>query len=973
MKIRTKLGIIPIIFTIILIVALFITQKISHRTIRSQVGNHLLTTAQSRAYNIETLLNDYKEIVQILAVGIPFTNVLDPTIDYEERMTECDLRIKRSIEINPHISRIKILDKNGIVICSSHNDVGFDQSTENIFLKGKENVYFGKIHRSEYTKNLVLSISAPIFVRDKLSGIVIINFDVEKKFYEIVTDKTGLGKTGEIYLINKEGYIITPSRFMDNIILHTKINTEQVNSFISEHIEKDIISEMLEKPTTYVDFRGEKVLGTLYYISELQWGLIAEIDVEEANKPISKMTFLLIAIFSFFIIITVIFAVIIFRSITLPIKNLHKGTEVIINGNFDHKFDNETEDEIGQLSRAFDIMTDKLTESQKELKEYTKQLDIKVKDRTAELEKQFEKSEKQRIATLSVLADLNKTTVNLKAEITERKRNEQIQNIIHNISNAVAISDNPEEFVVMVKNELGTIIDTSNFFVALYDEPTDSISLLYHNDKKDKIKTFPAGNTLTKYVIKTKKSLLATKEVKDKLEKSGEVELLGADSKIWLGVPLFAKGKVSGVIVVQSYEDEKAYNKSDMRTLEIISHQISISLERKKAEEDLKIALEKAQQSDRLKTAFLHNMSHEIRTPLNGITGFIGLLQDSEIEDDEKQDYFDIINKSSNRLITTVTDIIDISRIEAGEVKVSKTEVSVNKILEEQYEFFYQEAKSKGLELNYKTSLTDNESRIITDKHKLEGILTNLIKNAIKFTEAGSITFGYTTKNLEGKEIFEFYVKDTGIGIPEDRLDAIFNRFEQADLEDTRAFEGSGLGLAISKSYVEMLGGEIGVSSKKGSGSTFTFSIPFAKQIKKKSGTVASGNKVQQSSLGNLSVIVAEDDGASKILFEKIFKNKFHKIIYTKTGGETIEVLKKHPETDIILMDIKMPGMSGYTATREIRKFNKDVVIIAQTAYGLAGDKEKALEAGCDDYISKPIKNEILFEKIRDCLDKKSI
>ena len=265
MKIRTKLGIIPIIFTIILIVALFITQKISHRTIRSQVGNHLLTTAQSRAHNLETLLNDYKEIVQILAVGIPFTNVLDPTIDYEERMAECDLRIKRSIEINPHISRIRILDKNGIVICSSHNDVGFDQSTENIFLKGKENVYFGKIHRSEYTKNLVLCISAPIFVRDKLSGIVIINFDVDKKFYEIVTDKTGLGKTGEIYLINKEGYIITPSRFMDNIILHTKINTEQVNSFISEHIEKDIISEMLEKPTTYVDFRGEKVLGTHYY------------------------------------------------------------------------------------------------------------------------------------------------------------------------------------------------------------------------------------------------------------------------------------------------------------------------------------------------------------------------------------------------------------------------------------------------------------------------------------------------------------------------------------------------------------------------------------------------------------------------------------------------------------------------------------------------------------------------------------
>ena len=395
--------------------------------------------------------------------------------------------------------------------------------------------------------------------------------------------------------------------------------------------------------------------------------------------------------------------------------------------------------------------------------------------------------------------------------------------------------------------------------------------------------------------------------------------------------------------------------------------------ELKRLTTDLILAKEKAEESDRLKTAFLNNMSHEIRTPLNGITGFISLLQDSEIDDEEKQEYFDIIKKSSDRLIATVTDIINISRIEAGEVKVSKAEVSINEILDEQYKFFYHEAQSKGLELIYKPTVSDNESRIVTDKYKLEGIMTNLIKNAIKFTDSGNIKFGYTIKTRGEKDIVEFYVKDTGIGIPENRIDAIFNHFEQADITDTRAFQGLGLGLAIAKSYVEMLGGKIGVKSKEGEGSTFTFTIPYTKPLEEKNDAKENLKKEPQIDLSHLSVIIAEDDETSRMFLEIILKKQFKHITFTTTGKETIEKLRKNPDTDIILMDIKMPDMSGYDATREIRKFNQDVIIIAQTAHGLSGDREKALEAGCNDHISKPIKKEILFEKIRACLDKKGI
>ncbi|MCF8328556.1 MAG: response regulator [Bacteroidales bacterium] len=465
--------------------------------------------------------------------------------------------------------------------------------------------------------------------------------------------------------------------------------------------------------------------------------------------------------------------------------------------------------------------------------------------------------------------------------------------------------------------------------------------------------------------LKTKSSIYKNSDLK---LPGGHVQLENA-----LAVPVIYKRKLLGQIVIG--DNREGFDDSHKEKLEEICNYISPLLDshlmKKVYESELISAKEKAEENNRLKTAFLNNMSHEIRTPLNGITGFIGLLQNSGIGPEEKQEYLDIINKSSDRLIATVTDIIDISKIEAGEVKVTKKEVSVNEILEEHYNYFYHEAKSKGLELIYKPNLSDKEALVITDKSKLEGILTNLIKNAIKYTEQGKITFACSRKKVKDNEVLEFYVKDTGIGIPANRIESIFNRFEQADIEDKRALEGSGLGLAIVKSYVEMLGGRIRVISEEGKGSTFTFSIPYTRQLVKESDVKEKTSKEPQVSLSNLSVIIAEDDETSIMLFETIFKSTFSKITYTKTGQDTIDKCRENPETDLILMDVKMPDMNGYEATREIRKFNSDVVIIAQTAYALKGDRQKAIDSGCNDYITKPMKKKVLIDKIRICLKNK--
>ncbi|RXP53646.1 PAS domain S-box protein [Lutibacter sp. HS1-25] len=389
----------------------------------------------------------------------------------------------------------------------------------------------------------------------------------------------------------------------------------------------------------------------------------------------------------------------------------------------------------------------------------------------------------------------------------------------------------------------------------------------------------------------------------------------------------------------------------------------------KHTEAKLKIALEKALESDRLKSAFLANMSHEIRTPMNGILGFINLLNEPNLSNSQIEKYTTIINKSGDRLLKTINDIIDISKIEAGEIVVSSTETCINTEFEELYSFFLPEANQKGVSLFLDPPKSKEPLKIITDSHKLHGILINLIKNAIKFTDEGSVTFGF---NLRENAI-EFYVKDTGIGIPKDRINAIFNRFEQADIDDKRVFEGSGLGLAISKAYIEMLGGKIYVESEEGKGSTFKFTIPYLKDEKNEIKETFETIENENISTKNLNLLIVEDDEISAVFLETILKNDFRKIFFAENGIEAIELCKNIPDIDLVLMDINMPKMNGYNATKEIRKFNKDIVIIAQTAYVMSGDEQKAIEAGCNDYISKPINRKKLINLLKKTKNKYSL
>ncbi len=382
--------------------------------------------------------------------------------------------------------------------------------------------------------------------------------------------------------------------------------------------------------------------------------------------------------------------------------------------------------------------------------------------------------------------------------------------------------------------------------------------------------------------------------------------------------------------------------------------------ERKHSELELRKAKEKAEESDNLKSAFLANMSHEIRTPMNGILGFAGLLKEPGLNGATQQKYIKIIEKSGTRMLNIINDIVDISKIESGLMSIRMSASNINEQIEHIYSFFKSEVELKGITLRYKNALPAKESVIYTDKEKVFSILTNLVKNAIKYTSTGGIEFGYTLKG----DFLEFYVKDTGIGIPPDRQEAIFERFVQADIEDKMARQGAGLGLSISKAFVEMLGGKIWVESKTIAGSTFYFTLPHkSKPVEKEPGTGDILSNLQKP-LRNLKILIVEDDTVSEKLLSIIVEKFSKKTLIAKTGSEAIEICRTNPDIDLVLMDILISGMDGREATRQIRRFNKDVIIIAQSAYSLVGDKEKALQAGCNDFMSKPIEIQILMDLI---------
>lgn len=379
---------------------------------------------------------------------------------------------------------------------------------------------------------------------------------------------------------------------------------------------------------------------------------------------------------------------------------------------------------------------------------------------------------------------------------------------------------------------------------------------------------------------------------------------------------------------------------------------------------DLEIAKSKAEESDNLKTAFLQNMSHEIRTPLNGILGFSKLLNEQDISKEEITEYTDIINQSGNRLLEIVNNVLDIAKIETGQIVVNNTSFPVISVIKDLYNFFATMAKAKNLQLNIVVSQELENLIVFTDISKISQILSNLINNAIKFTQEGNIDFGYEIKD----NLIQFFVKDTGIGISKEHQLKIFERFAQVDLSITRGFEGAGLGLAICKGLVEILDGKIWVDSDLDKGSSFFFTIPLKQYLTKIKNFINETDFTFD--FHSLKVLIVEDEITSFKYLMKILQNDKITVLHAVNGLEAIELVKNTPDIDLILMDIRMPVLDGFEATKQIKILKPDIPVIAQTAYAFSSEKERILKAGFNDYITKPIEYDKLLSIINKELSK---
>lgn len=384
---------------------------------------------------------------------------------------------------------------------------------------------------------------------------------------------------------------------------------------------------------------------------------------------------------------------------------------------------------------------------------------------------------------------------------------------------------------------------------------------------------------------------------------------------------------------------------------------VDISQE-KTMELELIAAKEKAEENDNLKTAFLNNLSHEVRTPLNAIVGFSEFLADETITADKRAIYSKTILKSSNQLLNLMENIINMAIIESGQVKFNKTQVSINRLLNDVYNQISVTTPKKDITLRVNSMISKVNDEVVIDQTKVVQILFNLLGNAFKFTEKGLVQFGC---KIEGSQLV-FHVEDTGVGFPEEQRDILFKKFRQGKNSLTGLYDGMGLGLSISKSYIDLMGGSIKLDSTPKQGTRIEFAVPYDPVITIQSEATEASERTLKS---NTTILVADDVEINHLIIVEMLADQDLKIYYAKNGLEAIEMAKMHPEINLILMDVKMPVMDGYKATIEIKRLRPNLPIIAQTAYALAGDKEKALSAGCDDYLSKPIKKENLIRMLR--------
>ncbi len=907
MKISKKISYLFLVTSTIFIIAVttffYITAK---SVLKERILNHLITTVESRAQTIELTLQHYQEDALVLTVGNAAKNAVDITKDYAQGVEQVNKRIKSTLQISPDISEIRVLGKNGIVIASSHKDTGVDKSAQVIFLKGKNGVHIQDMHISELTGDIVVGVAAPIFVNDEFAGVLAINFD-EKKLFKITTNRFGLGETGEIYLINKDGYMITPSRFAEGTFLKQKVDTENTRRAF-EDIEEFGQEAHLHEAFVYRNYQGKKVLGIHAHIPQMQWTVLAEIDASEAFAPLRRLRWIFIAIICLVPVAAGFVGRVISGIITEPIHKLHKGTEIIAEGNLDYKVGTNAQDEIGQLSRAFDEMTESLKksttsinklnneiDSRKQAQEKTQhltmvlraisnvnQLIVQEKNPDTLIRKACEELVKFRGYKYAWIVIMNKSGKFIRAaqadaggnflQFTEDIKKGKMPQCVHRgLKEHFFIIEKPEDVCEdcglfnIHRNKRAMVCSLEHqgefygvFSVAvsaetelditerdLFKEVASDLALALHHMEIE-AENKQAAEVIKRSVEEWKETFNSISDLVFIQNKDFEImkcnkafmdvlglkekdiigkkcyELLHKSDKPWENCPL-KQTKKDHKPHTEEVDDPKIGVPLLITTSPIFDNNGEYigSVHIAKDISNIREAQKKMIEAIEIKSQFISMVSHELRTPLTAIKEGIGIVYDEitgELNEEQK-DFLDTAKRNVERLSRLINTVLDFQKLQAGKMVFEMEENDINSIVDEASKEMKPLFEKKKLKLEF--SLDKSLPKAVFDRDKITQVLTNLMNNALKFTERGSISI---TTQKEDKAI-KVSVADMGSGIKEEDMKNLFHRFEQVSKGSERKTGGTGLGLAISKEIINAHKGRIWVESEFGKGATFSFTI----------------------------------------------------------------------------------------------------------------------------------------------------
>ena len=856
MKIARKISLSFLLTSLIIVgITAPVLYKLFGDSLKHSIYEHLKTTVQSRKHHVETLLRAYTHSVKEIASSHSFINLFDESKDSEKRIVLAAKKIDNTLKVHKDFFSILIFDKNGKVMLSNFpKDIGLDKKESECYFRARKDTFFKDTYIFEPYDVVGISISSPITINGLLVGVVCSKISVMDKMHGVLTNDTGLGETGEVYLINQDGYAISPFRFAEDAFKKIKIDSEIMYGYLDD-IKKYGEKEHQHYPEIYRDYRGVKVLGVHDHIHSTNWGIIAEIDEKEVLEPLEVMKKILIVMSFLIVFVAWMIGVIMARRITAPIRKLQSGVAIIGRGNLDHKIPSISKDEIGQLSKEFNIMTGNLKKTTTSVTNLNKEVTARKK-----VEKVLAESRAQLKGILDGSPDLIvQIDTNMKVVWANKAALDLFPDAIgHLCYTAYGNGEGPckgcpcvsalktgkiemgvvrkpkvkgikgetywEDIGVPIKNEEGKIVGVIDIARNITERRKAEVEL---DVAKQKIE-YILGVTKTGLDIIDEEYHLVyvdpewQKIYGDPVGRKCYEYFMGEDRPC-RGCGIDKAMKTKKMVVTEEQLPKEGNRPVQVTTIPFqdekgkwLFAEINVDItERKKAEEETKRAAQ-------IKSDFVSMVSHELRTPLTAIREGVNILSDGTAGKltSMQKNFINLTQRNVERLSRLINDVLDFQKLESGKVVFNMTRGDINAIAREVKKTMAPVARARGLKIIVETDEKMPEFKF--DKDRIMQVVMNIADNAIKYTEKGSVTI---TTFYEDAKTVKFAVKDTGVGIKKSDISKLFQRFEQLGREDGKT-GGSGLGLAICKDIIEKHGGRIWVESKIGKGSDVSFVLP---------------------------------------------------------------------------------------------------------------------------------------------------